>query len=82
MAVAAMGRGDAVAVVQMQHDADGGRFLTGIQMDEARNIAAPEIDVQPLLELADGAHPPVSGQQFVLAQRKGMVCHTGLLEWS
>src|SRR5262249_37524703 len=56
MAMAAMGGGDAVALVQMHHDAGGRGLLACIEMDEARNVAARELDMETLLELTDRAH--------------------------
>jgi hypothetical protein len=70
MPVPAMGRGDAVAVVQMRHDADRRGLLSGVKMDEAGDLAAREIDMQPLLEIADGAHPAIGVQKLLFGQRK------------
>src|SRR5207237_3605782 len=39
VAMAAMGRGDAIAIVEMYHDAGGGGLLAGVKMDEAGNVA-------------------------------------------
>jgi hypothetical protein len=32
---------------------------------ETRNLAGRELDVDPLLELADGAHLPIGAQELV-----------------
>jgi hypothetical protein len=60
VAVPAMGRRDAVLVVEMHHDAGRGGFLAGVKVHETRDFAAAEIDVQPFFELADGFHRAVS----------------------
>ena len=67
VAVAAVGRGDVILVVQMQADADPGRLLAGIEMDETRDVARRELLVDGVLELADGAHLPVGFEQLVAA---------------
>ena len=59
VAVAAVGRGDAVLVAQVQADADTGRLLAGVQMDETRNVAGREFLMHGVLELANQAHLPV-----------------------
>ena len=79
MAMAAMGGGDAVALVQMHHDASGRGLLSGIEMDEARDIAAREFDMQPLLEFADRAHGAIGLQQPGLVQGKRIIAHGVLL---
>ena len=73
VAVAAMGGGDVVLVVQMQADADRGRLLAGIEMDEAGDVACRELLVDGVLERADGPHLPVRLEQFVAAE-----LHVGL----
>ena len=67
VAVAAVGRGDVVLVVQMQADADRGGLLAGIEMDEAGDVAGRELVVDGVLELADGAHLPVGLEQLFAA---------------
>ena len=67
VAVAAVGRGDAVLVVQVQADADAGGLLAGVEMDEARDVAGRELLVNGVLELADGAHLPVRLEQLFTA---------------
>jgi hypothetical protein len=62
MAVAAMRRGDSVAVVQMHTDADARGLLAGIEMHESWNIAGRELYMHRILKLADGAHSPVSAK--------------------
>ena len=66
-------------VVQMHHDAGGRGLLAGIEMDEARNIALGEFDMQPLLEFADRAHGAIGLQQTGLVQGKWIVAHGVLL---
>ena len=63
--VSAMRAHDVVAVVEMRADADGDRLLSRVQMREARDLAGCDLDVQTLLELADGLHPPVDLDQSV-----------------
>ena len=43
----------AVAVAQVRHDPGAGSLFAGIQMHEPRDVAAAEVDVKALLELAD-----------------------------
>ena len=59
VAVAAVGRRDAVLVVQVQADADAGSFFARIQMDEPRDVAGGELVVNGVLELANQAHLPI-----------------------
>ncbi|MNF11299.1 hypothetical protein D3C80_2124960 [compost metagenome] len=54
----------------MVQNADTRGFLTRIQVDEARDIATPEIHMQAFLEIADGAHLPVHRQQRLLVERQ------------
>ncbi len=70
MAVAAMGGGNTVLVLQMHHNAGAGSFFTRIEMHEARNIAFGEFRVEALLELANGAHRPIGLQKPRLAKWK------------
>ena len=74
-----MGRGDAVAVVQVHHDAGAGGFLAGIEMDEAGDVAGGELGVHALLELADGPHDPVGFEQLLFRQRERVGGHWGFL---
>ena len=65
VAVAAMGRGDGVPVVEMHAHADAGRLLTGIEMDEARDVAGGKFFVERVFEFADGGHPLIGFAQFL-----------------
>ena len=51
VAVAAVGRGDGVAVVEMHADADAGSFLAGIEMHEAGDVAGGELGMDRVLEV-------------------------------
>ncbi len=67
--MAAMGAGDVVDVLaQMQADADGAGLLAGIEMHEAGDRAIGELDMHPLLELADGLHLPIGAQEIVATE--------------
>ena len=68
VAVAAVGAGDAVASCEVHAEADAGRLLAGVEMDEARDVAGRELLVHPLLELADRAHLVVGVQQLAATQ--------------
>ena len=65
MAVAAVGRGDRVAVVEVHADADAGGFLAGVEMHEAGNVPGREFLVDCFLEFADEPHPLVGSNQLV-----------------
>ena len=69
VSVAAMGAGDVVVVVQVRADAGRDRLLARVEVDESRDVAGCELDVQPLLELADRAHGPVGGDEPFLRDR-------------
>ena len=69
MSVSAVGAGDVVVVVQVRADAGRDRLLARVEMDESRDVAGGELDVQPLLELADRAHGPVGGDEPFLRDR-------------
>src|SRR5271167_4317877 len=75
MAVPSVGGGDSVAIVEMHHDAGGRGFFTCVEMNESRDVAAREIDVQTLLEFADRAHHAVRIEELLLAQWKRVVAH-------
>jgi hypothetical protein len=75
VAMAAMRRGDPVIVVEMHHDPGRRGLFPGIEMDEAGDVAAREVDMQPLLEFADGPHDAIGFEQPCLAQRKWVVAH-------
>ncbi len=55
-------------IVERIRSRGGDGLLTGIQVDEARDITRRELYVQPLLELPDGAHYPIGVEQSLLAQ--------------
>jgi hypothetical protein len=63
--VAAVGGGDRVAVVEVRADADGRGLLARVQVHEAGDVAARELVVHALLELADGLHRAVGVEQLV-----------------
>jgi hypothetical protein len=75
VAVTAVRAGDAVAVAQVHHDPGARGLLAGIQVDEAGDVASREVDVQPLLELADRAHRAVGLEQLLLGLRERVACH-------
>ena len=68
VAVAAMGAGDAIAIVEVQAHADAACLLAGIEVHETGDFTGRELDVKAFLEFADRAHGPVSRQQFVSAE--------------
>ena len=71
VAMAAMGAGDVVALgAELLADADGAGFLAGIEMHEAGDLAVRELDMQPLLELADRTHPPIGLLELAAVQLK------------
>src|SRR4029079_13633331 len=59
MTVAAVGRGDAVAVLEQARDAGGDRFLAGVEMRRAVDLAGEEERLDEILEAADEQHLPV-----------------------
>ena len=70
MAVAAVRRDDVVVVGQMHADAGGDGLLSRVQVREARDRAGGDLDVQTLLELADGLHRAVG-----LEELRFLKCH-------
>ena len=46
-------------------DANGDCFLTRIQVRETSDLSLLDLEVQPLLEFADGLHPTVCAEQRV-----------------
>ena len=67
--MAPMGARDPVGIAQVFADADRDGFLAGIKVREPRDLAGLDLDVQSLLELADGLHLPVGVEQSVRGQR-------------
>ena len=70
VAVAAMGRGDVILLTEVHADADRGGLLTGVEMDEARDLAGGEFVMYPILELPDRAHPSIGQEQIVSTHLK------------
>jgi Holliday junction resolvase len=69
MAMAAMGAGDIVDVLlEVLAHANGACLFPGVKMDETRDFAIAEFDVEPLLEFADGLHLAVGLQQLFSAE--------------
>ena len=68
VAVAAMGAGDGVTVVEVAAHADGRSLLARVQVHEARDLAGRELRVHAFLELADSPHHPVGAQQLLPGQ--------------
>ena len=68
VAVAAVSAGDAVVLAQVHADAGGRRFLAGVEVHEAGNVAAGKLGVQTLLELADRPHGAVRLEQPLAGQ--------------
>ena len=68
MAMAAMGAGDPVAVVELQAEADRRGFLAGIEVNETRYLAGGEFRVHPILEFADRAHGGIGFEQIFPAE--------------
>jgi hypothetical protein len=66
VAVAAMSADDAVLFGKMHAHADRGRFLGGIEVDEAWDLPRREFDVQSFLEIADQAHRAISTYQVLM----------------
>ena len=56
MAVAAMGRGDPVGRPQMRADADRGRLLADVEMQEAGRLALAAGDLRDALESPEQHH--------------------------
>src|SRR5579875_250782 len=67
MAVAAMGRGDAVGGAQGRVDTDGAGLLADRKMDEAGNFAADAEVLELEFELPDALHPAIHFQQEFFA---------------
>jgi hypothetical protein len=44
-------------------------FLAGVEVREPWDLAGLDLDVQSLLELADGLHLPVGSEQSIRGQR-------------
>ena len=59
VAVAAVGAGDEVRVAEVRAHADRDRLLTGVEVDEARDLTVGELPHGRLLEGADQHHPLV-----------------------
>ena len=56
VAMTAMGAGDVVCIGERRAHTDRDRLLSGIEVRKAGNLTGRDLDVQPLLELADGLH--------------------------
>src|SRR5262249_31747799 len=84
MAMAAMGAGDMVAVGQVHAHADRRRFLAGVEVDEARDVAGGKFLLHPVLEGANGAHVAIGADQLVAAQlhRNSSPVRLGLGEYT
>ena len=63
MSVAAVCRGDHVGGPELGADADGGRLLSGVEMDEAGNLAASEFVVDAILETPDRSHAAIAVEE-------------------
>jgi len=63
-----MRRDNEILRPQVLADADGDRFLAGVQVREAGDLALGDLGVQALLELADDFHPAVGVGQCVGAE--------------
>ena len=73
---------DPVGIVQVLADAYGDGFLTGVEVRETRDLAGLDLDVQALLELADGLHLPVGAEQSIRGQRHACLLRGfGLRQW-
>src|SRR5690606_34305159 len=68
MAVPAMGRNDEVVAFEIFADADGDRFLTRIEMGEARDLAGHDLRMQTFLEHADRLHLTIGPGQLVTTE--------------
>ncbi len=66
-----------IPVGQMQADADGAGLLTGIEMNETRNVAGGEFEMDPILELPDQAHLSIGTQKVVATQLHGRSSRCG-----
>ena len=75
MTMPAVGAGDVVVRPQVHHDAGGGGFLSGVEVDEPGQVAGGELHVHPFLELPDRLHGPVGPQQLLPVQGKVVVTH-------
>ncbi|MNG96643.1 hypothetical protein D3C79_557190 [compost metagenome] len=71
VAMAAVGRGNAVAVAQVGHDPGCRGFFAGIQVDEAGNFAGGELHMQAFFEGADGPHDFIGMQQLISTELIG-----------
>src|SRR6516165_10385851 len=65
VAMAAMGAGDGVTVVEVAADADRRRLLARVQVHESGDLAGRELRVHAFLELADRPHRAVDAQQLL-----------------
>ena len=68
VAVAAVGAGDEVGVVEVRADADRDRLLAGVEVDEAGDLTVGELPHGRLLEAADQRHPLVHPEQRLAGQ--------------
>src|SRR5262245_16932011 len=66
--MATMSAGELVAVVEVHANACGNRFLSRIEMDEARNIAGCKLQMNPFLEFPDHLHGPIRFEQVGVAE--------------
>src|SRR5579863_10465029 len=71
MAVAAMGRGDDVAVGELRTDADRGGFLSRVEVDETGNLAGGEFVVDAILEAPDRRHAAIALEEKLSAVLHG-----------
>ena len=63
MAMAAVRRGDHVAGAELRADAHCGRLLSGVEVDEAGNLAAGEFVVDAILEATDRGHAAIAVEE-------------------
>ena len=71
VAVAAMGRGHPVGRAQMRADADAGRLLADVEMQEARRLALAAGDLRHAFEAAQQHHPLEEVEQDFAVRQVG-----------
>src|SRR5688572_18337939 len=77
--VSAMRAHEVVAIIEMRADADGDRLLPGVEVGKSGDLTRRDLDVQSLLELADGFHPSVGVDQSlgIQSRRHPFTIHRG-----
>ena len=68
MAMPAMGRGHIIGIRQVSTNANRDGLFSGIQVDEARNLAFPKLDFHSVFKHPDNLHALVHPYKLLFAE--------------